>query len=91
MNYYSIEILSEPTGQTESLTMQKGLFDSIARAVDPQIFDNKSIDVPPQSPSYQEVMQMINQTITQMRVYVVESEITNTQNAVKTVIEQASF
>lgn len=43
------------------------------------------------NPSYSEVVDLIDKSLSSLKVYVVESEITQTQNAVKTIVQQASF
>lgn len=92
MSYYSIEIARQAA--MSSLQNQGGssLFAPITGAVDPRsLVADRNDDQNNSSPSYEQVMQMIDRSISQMKVYVVESEITDSQLSIKTVVEQASF
>ncbi|MFI3331304.1 MAG: hypothetical protein R3Y38_05820 [Rikenellaceae bacterium] len=43
------------------------------------------------SPSYEQVVSMIDHSLSSLKVYVLESEITSSQNSVKSIVKQATF
>lgn len=89
MSYYSIEIPKNARPKT-SVTVATGGMNAISAAVDPLSAENDERSRE-NAPSFGQVMEMIDRSIANLKVYVVESEITQTQNAIKTVVEQASF
>lgn len=70
-----------------------GLFSGTSMPL--QIFSRASQNANTQtsqsSPSYSEVVDLIDHSLSSLKVYVVESEITNSQNTVKSIVQQATF
>ncbi len=55
------------------------------------IYRAESINKNPVYATKNEIEEIIDKKINNLRVYVLESDITNAQNAVRTIVEQASF
>lgn len=90
MSYYSIKIPSH-SAQDAPMKITGTSFGAITPAVELLPADENVTAQNQNAPGYLEVMNMINQAISQTRVYVVESDITDTQNSIKTIVRQASF
>lgn len=43
------------------------------------------------NPSYDQVVEMIDHSLSSLKVYVLESDITETQNTVKSIVSQSTF
>lgn len=52
---------------------------------------NATVENDPQYPTHAEVLEMIDRRIAALQIYIVESDITQAQNAVRAVVSEASF
>lgn len=93
MNYFQLDIVNAPTDDT-AMPFAVGQM-SAARLPSSFTFEPMYSAAPEQAPqrglSAEDVAQIVTTALGSLKVYVVESDITSTQDKVKAIVEQASF